>query len=291
MSLEVTALTTHPDTPRNPGADRRSRRDILKTGLIAGGGLWAARMTTPVSRAFAAAPCDAAGCEGTAWAFSQNVKAPTVYPATPAATCPGSCGFDVNLNQPPPPTFLKPVVAKSEEFCACHTFDAGTGACRSEGSIRNVNVQLWKSLFHFGVGGDVVGGFDSDMEISADLLSSFTQVECGGCTVSRDSETKNVRVRDMRTGMFVSVEDAAPNTVIVDSRVLYPGYKIVANEQTCSSDGLWTTAALHVRLPSEVSSRGFGRHIYFGYSAARHAACGACVQEQATQRRALISIP
>lgn len=254
-------------------ADQRSRREILRAGLLAGAAFWTAGAITSVPRALAEPECDETGCLGTAWGLSQNVKAPTVYPATPASACPGGCGFNVDLNQPGPPDFARPVVASSGAFCGCHSFEDGT--CRSEGSIESVELRVWRGLFWDPI--EPTGHrAPNDLVVTADLLSSTTETTCE-CTVERNAQTKNVRFIEPRTGTYYAVSDAAPNTVIWNDGVVYPGFRIVANERGCAADGSWFTAALHIRLPAEVLSRGFGRHIYLGYSSARNDSCGNCV--------------
>lgn len=265
-------MTTPMESPR---AERTSRRDILRAGLAAGVALWASPAIN-TGRAFAgvAGVCDASGCLGTGWGFSQNVVAPAdVYPPAPLATCPpASCQAGPAINQPGPPSQAHPLSVASGPVCACHTFDASTGMCRSEGSIESVAVRLHRSLFR-----DAVTDRPAitDLVIEADLLSSFTQVECSGCTVERGAQTKNVRFRDPTTGLFISFEDAQPNLVVANSRILYPGFRIVLNEQRCRN-GIPNTAALHVRLPRRVTEDGFGRHLFFGFSSAGQSGCEPC---------------
>lgn len=260
--------------------------------MAAGAALWAAPAINPVSRAFAGvAGCDDGACGGTAWGFAQNVIVPhSMLPPAPGSSCPGECDPGVSINQPGPPTAAVPLSARSGVYCACHTFDALTGACRSEASIEGVVVRLHRSLFR-----DPVTGLPAptDFVVEADLLSSFTQVQCPECTVDREAETENVRIREPMTGVFVSFSNARPNTVIVNSRVLYPGFRIVANEQRCSPEGRWFTAALHVRLPRAVTDDGFGRHIFLGYSAAGLTSCASCTPsgEEDGPAPALIPIP
>lgn len=255
-------------------AGRRSRREILKAGVAAGGALWAAWAITPVGRTFAFADtCDEGGCVGTSWAFSQDIKDPAVFPPAPASPCPGSVAFDINLNQPGPPSEVRPMVASSGQYTACHTFNATTGECRYEASIEDVRIRLWRGLFR-----DIVTRQSSlsDLVIEADLLSSFTQVGCD-CAISRGSETKNVRIKDPTTGLYVSFEDASPNYVAMGDFIIYRGFRVYGNVQGCEvPGGAFLTSALLVRLPEEVVSRGYGRDIYVGYSRANRSGCALC---------------
>jgi hypothetical protein len=263
--------------PEAPGADspeRRSRRDILKAGAAAAGALWAVQTIIPVSRAFTnGSACDETGCLGTAWGFSQNVLAPSVFPVMPGSPCPGFAGLDVNLNQPGPTSATKPVLASSGVYSACHTFDEGTGTCRDEGSIEDVRIRLWKGLFR-----DIITGQDAltDVVVEADLLSSFTEVGCD-CDVSRGSETRNVRIKEPTSGAYISFSNAPPNYVAMGDFGIYTGFRIYGNVQGCDvPGGGFLTSALLIRLPEEVTSRGFGRDIYVGYSLGKRSGCALC---------------
>jgi hypothetical protein len=263
------------------GVDGSSRRDFLKKTAVAGGVIWAAPAITSASRAFAQAGsppgqlCPSAGCFGTGYGLGQDVINPAVYPATPGAPCPGNCLVNVAINQGQPPSSTFPISATSGTFCGCHVFTPGvgdSGVCRSEGSIQNLHLGVWRGFFSPVT---PLTPIVSDMEIEAEVLSSHTQQVCPTCGVTRGSDVVNLRIRDPRTGTFFGVGNSqSPNRCVVNSAV-FPGFKITLNEQGCQN-GLWYTAALHVHLPNATPSQ-FGRDIFLGFSSARQDACGACV--------------
>lgn len=254
--------------PSTAARTRSGRRDFLKRSAIVAGAAWVAPQISVTRHALAQGGAGSpvltcSTCTVDAYGVFQDVLTPaSTHPPSPTSPCPPAanpCTSPLSIGAGIPGTIL--IVANGA--CGCTTMGAGGSVCRAEGQVAGLTLRVNRSIFG--------PSATSDLVVTADILHSSTAQNCPQCgPANRATHIVNLRIT-FPSGTFTSIGGAtAPNTVITDSMVLFPGFRIIANHQDCEGPN-WFTSALDIRLPTAAPTP--GRRIVLGHSEARSDGC------------------
>ena len=220
------------------------RRDFLKKSIAAGAVVWSAPVVTslPGGKAWAAPyPCPnpAGPCTGTAYGLRIQVASLVVGPIPSA---PG----------PSPTCLINPAVPPIINLAATVCGDADTTACRFDGYIENLDLDIASAL-----------GLPL-LSVQASVLRATASVsgDCPPCSAFGSSIIAGLVVN----GGAINVTSPCNTTIPVLNPPLNLA-NVFLNEQTCDANGVLTVNAVRITVPA------VGIEVILGHAEAGRTGC------------------